>query len=137
MGFLPAGISSILLTENSPKNANAIDLGIGVALICMMCGLLNCLKKALCLTQNLCCSSIITNHKSLNPIHSWSNACVPIIQSMRQSLSLFFIVTFWLAVSDHVITSRCIHSGSKVLAMVLACCCARIAKGAINAHCFF
>jgi hypothetical protein len=34
IGILQAGSSSITLTSNSQKNANAIDLGIGVADIC-------------------------------------------------------------------------------------------------------
>jgi hypothetical protein len=58
---LQTGISSITLTSNSQKKANAIDLGIGVALICKICGAQNFLKNALCLTPNLCCSSITTN----------------------------------------------------------------------------
>jgi hypothetical protein len=34
IGFLQTGISSMILTSNSQKNANASDLGIGVADIC-------------------------------------------------------------------------------------------------------
>jgi len=63
IGFLHFGSSSIICTSNSPKNAKAIDLGIGVALICKISGLPNFLNTALCLTQNLCCSSITTNQR--------------------------------------------------------------------------
>jgi hypothetical protein len=58
-GFLHFGISSITEFWNSQKNARVNDLGIGVAVICNICGDPNCLKKDLCSTQNLCCSSII------------------------------------------------------------------------------
>lgn len=66
-------------TSNSPKNAIAIDLGIGVADIWRICGELNCLKNARCFTQNLCCSSMITYCKSKKSISSCNRACVPMI----------------------------------------------------------
>gem|GEM_PF-5172945 len=70
IGFLPIGISSIILTSNSQKNAIAIDLGIGVALICNIWGLPNLFKTALCLTPNLCCSSTTAYFKFWNSTSS-------------------------------------------------------------------
>jgi len=74
IGCLHFGNSSIICTSNSPKKAKAIDLGIGVALICNISGLPNFLKTALCLTQNLCCSSITTNQRLEKPTFSCKRA---------------------------------------------------------------
>ncbi len=119
IGSLPAGISSITLTSNSPKNANAIDLGIGVALIWRICGLSNCLKNHLCLTPNLCCSSMTASWILSLWTHSWISACVPTITSSVPALICSLILSFCHLLSDPVRSQTRIPSGRSIFAKVL------------------
>lgn len=116
MGSLQEGIWSIMLTSNSPKNAIAIDLGIGVADIWRMCGALNCLKKALCFTQNLCCSSMMTYWRLWKWISSWRSAWVPMMISIFPDARSDFIFSFIDFDRDPVRHSILNQRGSKTFA---------------------
>jgi hypothetical protein len=127
---LHSGNWSIILTSNSPKKAKAMERGIGVAVICKTCGELNFLKTALCLTQNLCCSSIHTNIKFLKSTSSCNTACVVTNTSIFHSFKSDFILIFSDFANEPVNNSTRNHSGNKNLANVLKCWLANTSKGA-------
>jgi len=135
ISFLHAGSSSITLTSNSPKNANAIDLGIGVADICKICGLQCCFKNDLCLTQNLCCSSIITYWSDAKDTVSCKSACVHTIKSICQFASCCLVCSFSFAVSFHDRSATRTPKGKSIFAIELTCCCASTDSGTKNATC--
>ena len=118
IGSLPEGSWSIIETSNSPKKAIAIDLGIGVADICRMWGELNCLKKALCLTQNLCCSSMMTYWRFWKSIPSCRSAWVQIMTWIAHDLRSDLILSFWDFVKEPVMHSTLIPRGRRNFAMV-------------------
>ena len=105
--FLPLGILSIIDKSKSPQIVKASDLGIGVAVIESKCGILSLFSRQssfLCLTPNLCCSSIITRPKFLNSTLGLLflsfltiRACVPISTSI--SPFLHFSSSFCLDIS--------------------------------------
>ena len=127
---LHSGSWSIILTSNSPKKAKAIERGIGVAVICNMWGELNFLNTALCLTPNLCCSSIQTNIKFLKSTSSCNTAWVVTNTSIFHSFKSDFILVFSLFVKEPVNNSTRNHSGNKNLAKVLKCWLAKTSSGA-------
>ena len=135
--FLFGGNSSIIDISRSPYKINARVLGIGVADITNtsgFCPLLPFLAILfLCLTPNLCCSSVTTSPKFLNSTLSSSNACVPIKISISPSFKFFKISSFFFLVIPDISNADFIPNSVNILSKFSKCCVAKIAVGAIIA----
>ena len=132
--FLFGGSSSIIEISRSPYKIRANVLGIGVAVITNSSGLFPFATIfPLCLTPNLCCSSVTTNPKFLKTTSSTNKACVPIKTSIVpfskfSSISLLFFVLVPPNNNSHFIPN-----GSSTFVNSCICCSAKIAVGAIIA----
>ena len=96
ISFLFLGLFFIIDVSISPKTVIIIVLGIGVADITSTSQFLPPLSESffLCLTPNLCCSSIIIKPRLLYFIFSWKRECVPIrklIWLLFRSLRISFL----------------------------------------------
>ena len=132
--FLFGGNSSIIEISKSPYKINANVLGIGVAVITNTSGFLPfAIIFSLCLTPNLCCSSVTTNPKFLNSTSSTNKECVP----TNTSISPFFnfckisSLNFFLVPPSR--SSHFIPYGSNTFLNSSICWLASIAVGAIIA----
>gem|GEM_PF-2742925 len=81
--------------------------------------MLNCLKNDLCLTPNLCCSSMTASWMFLADTHSWTSACVPMITSSVPAFICSFILSFCPLDNDPVRSQTRIPSGRSIFASVL------------------
>ena len=118
--------------SRSPNRITARVLGMGVAVITRTLGSFPFLvRRFLCSTPNLCCSSVTTSPRSANSTSGWIMAWVPtricIFPSFRSSSSSLRSLTFMLPDSSSQRTPR----GSKSFFKVSICCLASNSVGAI------
>ena len=120
--------------SKSPYNISAKVLGIGVAVITKTSGLFPFATIVpLCITPNLCCSSVTTKPNLLNSTSSTRSEWVPI----KISISPLFILSnisflFFLLVPPNNISHFMLY-WFNILLNSSKCCEASIAVGAIIA----
>ena len=120
--------------SKSPYRISANVLGIGVAVITSTSGLTPFpTMLALCLTPNLCCSSVTTSPKFLNSTSSTNNACVPTNISISPFFNFSKTSVLFLALIPPSNSSHFIPNFSNILLKFFICCSASIAVGAIIA----
>ena len=130
------GFSLIVVKSRSSNTVKAKDLGIGVALIIIELTLPFFSNLNLCITPNLCCSSITAKRRLWKCTFLWKRACVPMtilaippeIKSNFRSLSL--------RLSDPVknVTLNLFASCTPNSSFIdFTCCIARTSVGAIIA----
>ena len=120
--------------SRSPYNINAKVLGIGVAVITNTSGFSPLLFSVLlCLTPNLCCSSVTTSPKFLNMTFSSSKLCVPINTSISPFDNLFKISSFCFLEMPLTNNSHLILKFERISSKFFKCCLLKIAVGAITA----
>ena len=117
-----AKMIDIIEISKSPYKINAKVLGIGVAVITKTSGLFPfSVIVLLCLTPNLCCSSVTTKPKFLKITFSSKIACVPIKISIFPSANLFKISSFFFLVIPLIKSSHFIPELVKISLKVSKC----------------
>ena len=104
-GLRFGGSSSMIEISRSPYNISARVRGMGVAVMTRISGFDFADSTALCLTPNLCCSSVTTRPSFKKTTSSSRSACVPIIKLYSPFFMPSFICSFFFLLTLPVISA--------------------------------